>query len=144
MHPAHNVFKLSLVGSFILLCGCSSLPQLLTLKSYGDNQAAQKKYAETQDKSFEKLVKAVNDNRLQEYPDKKNFLKYFGDPIYTKNLVKQGQPVEEWLYRYAARFFNSEKVYLYFDPDGKLVDSKHVLHKEEIKAQEKKSDGASL
>ena len=144
MHPTHSAFKLLIISSFVFLYGCSSLSQLLTLKSYGDNQALQEKYAEMQDTNFEKLVKVAQSNLLLDYPDKKSFLRNFGDPIYTKNLTKKGQLLEEWLYRYAARFFNSEKVYLYFDRDGKLVDFKHILPKEEIKAEGEQNDGTTL
>lgn len=108
-------------------CGCaklSHLQELLTLKSFSDNQDAQKRYVEKQDKKFDQLLAVVKAGRLNEFSDKKSFLKEFGEPIFTKKLDDGS---EEWLYRYTAKLFGSEKVYLYFNNSGKLIDSKHVM-----------------
>jgi hypothetical protein len=109
--------------------GCAKiahLNELLVMKALSDNQTIQERYIVEQDKKFEKLLEVVKDNRLQEFPDQKSFLKNFGEPLFSKVIKKEGKDLEEWMYRYSARLFHSEKVYLYFDPSGKLVSFKHV------------------
>ena len=128
-----------LVISVILLCGCAKvehLDQLLTLKSLSDNQAQQTKLVESRDKKFGKLLEAIKSNRLSEYPDKKSVFNTFGEPIFIKKTVKDEKPIEKWLYRCAVKMTGSEKVYLYFDDAGKLVDSLYV----KPEAKEKRED----
>ena len=123
---------------FILLCvlpaltGCaklSHLPQLLTLKAYSENKDEQQDYVQKHDTNFEKLLKAVADNSLAQDKDKKSVLREFGDPILTQRLVRDNVTVDRLLYRYATKYFDSEKVYIYFDKKGKLLDWKHVVPK---------------
>lgn len=117
------------VAGLFLACalsGCAKLAhlqELLTLKGLSDNQAAQQKYVEKQDKRFEQLLEAVKANRMNEFSDQKAFLKAFGEPIFKKSTDTSGQ---KWLYRYTAKLFGSEKVYLYFDQSGKLLNYEHV------------------
>ena len=115
--------------ALIFLCGCAKLAhleELLTLKSLSDNQVEQAKYIEAQDKKFKALLEAVENNRLDQYPNQRSFLKAFGQPIFTKKVKKENQQLEQWLYRYGAKFEGSEKVYLYFDDSGNLVSWKHI------------------
>ncbi|MFH1359514.1 MAG: hypothetical protein ABIJ41_00560 [Candidatus Omnitrophota bacterium] len=115
----------SLIAFVIFLSGCakvSHLQELLTLKTYSDNQGLQDQYVQEQDEKFAKLLGAIKEKRIQDYPSKKSFLKNFGDPIFTKVVNKNNQNVEQWLYRYAQKYFNSPKVYAYFDSSGQLID----------------------
>ncbi len=115
-----------LVVILLFSCGCaklSHLQELLTLKGLSDNQDDLNRYVEKQDKKFDQLLAVVKAWRLNEFSDKKSFLKEFGDPVLTKKL---DNGTEQWLYRYTAKLFGSEKVYLYFDNSGKFVDYKHV------------------
>ena len=103
--------------------GCAKLEhlqELLTLKDLSDDRDQQDIYVRNHDESFERLLKAVNNNSLDQFPDKKSFLKTFGKPLLTEQAVLNGQSLEKWLYRYATRSFGSPKVYLYFDQSGKL------------------------
>ena len=120
------------------LPGCAKLAhleQLLTLKAVSDNRDAQKKFVEEQNKRFEELLEIVKKDSLRNYPDKKSILKNFGEPVFTRDIVRHGQPLELWLYRYATKYFGSEKVYLYFDETGKLVDFGHFIPPENQTAQ---------
>ena len=106
--------------------GCAKvahMQELLTLKALSDNQTQQAKYIEGQDKKFEKLLETLKTGQLQKYPNQKAILKTFGEPIFKKTMTDSSQ---EWLYRYAAKLFDSEKVYLYFDADGHLKHWKHI------------------
>ena len=121
---------LMIILAAVWLGGCAKLAhlkELLTLKTLSENQAEQKKYIDRQNKKFEGLLIAVNNNELAKYPDKKSILKEFGEPILTKTVFEDEEVREEWLYRYSAKLSGSEKVYLYFDVTGRLVNWKDVL-----------------
>ena len=110
--------------------GCGVLThwdQLMTLQAMSENQTQQQKYVEAQDKNFKKLLEAiVSENFKADFPDQESFKKAFGDPVFTEKITKSGQTLEEWLYRFAVKFKDSEKVYLYFDASGNLTDFIHV------------------
>lgn len=121
------IFSLFLVGCAKL----AHLQQLLTLKAYSQNQDLQAKHVKAQDQKFEELLEVVKTDSFDQYPDKKSFLKAFGDPVFLKKVVREGIPYDLWLYRYAVQLKGSEKVYLYFDKSGKLHDWKHVAAKQQ-------------
>ncbi|HLD69506.1 MAG TPA: hypothetical protein VJA17_01965, partial [Candidatus Omnitrophota bacterium] len=79
-------------------------------------------YVRNHDESFERLLAAVKNNSLDQFPDKKSFLKAFGKPLLSKQVAWKGWTLQRWLYRYATKSFCSPKVYLYFDQSGKLKD----------------------
>ncbi|MFA5059597.1 MAG: hypothetical protein WC676_03120 [Candidatus Omnitrophota bacterium] len=113
----------------IIFCGCAKLAhleELLTLKSFSDNQAQQVKYVEVQDKKFALLLEAIKNDQMKDHPDKKEFLKTFGQPILAKRVVENGVELEEYLYRYSAKLSGSEKVYVYFDAQGKISRWRYV------------------
>ena len=113
----------------IFLAGCAKLAhlqELLTLKSLSDNQTTQHQYIQEQNKKFEALLDVIKNNRMSDYPDKKSFLRAFGEPIFSKTIKKDGKPLEKWLYRYAQKLSGHEKVYLYFDSSRKLLYWDHV------------------
>lgn len=116
-----------LVIFLFTLTGCTQAKQvahmdeLLRLKGMSESQDEQGKFVEDQNKRFDMLIEAVKSGRLKEYPDKKSIVKSFGPPVFIRDTVQDGQPAEQWLYRYATKYFKSEKVYLYFDLQGKLL-----------------------
>jgi len=115
------VFVFFFVGS-----GCAKLAhldELLTLKGLSDNQDMQVRYVEKQDKKFEQLADAVKNNQMDGFPDKKAILRAFGEPIFAKQSEEKS---EVWLYRYTTKLFGSQKIYLYFDASGKLIEWQHV------------------
>lgn len=113
---------------FILLAavcsGCAKVAQLqelLTLKGYSDEKVAEEKYIKAQDRKFEKLMAAVQGGTIKKYAKAAAVLKTFGDPVFIRPAVKDGAKCEEWLYRYTIKYFDSPKVYLYFDSKGKIL-----------------------
>lgn len=115
----------------ILLSGCakfSHLDELLTLKAMSEDGDAQAKYVAEQDAKFEALVKEVREGTLKKGLTQKEAWKIYGDPIARRPMVKNGEDVEQWLRRYCVRRFDSDKVYLYFDKDQKLVDWEFVKY----------------
>ena len=109
--------------------GCAKLThlqELLTLKAYSDEQEGQAEYVKEQDARFEKLLAAVNSGDIENYFTPEQIIKTFGDPVFRREAEREGQVLEVWLYRYAIRFFDSDKVYLYFDDENRLKDWEHV------------------
>ena len=108
----------------VLLTGCAKLQhldQLLTLKGLSDEQTQMGQEIERQDARFERLAAAVEEGSISEYKDQKSVAGQFGPPIFTEKVQEDGRPIEVWVYRYAARFFDSPKVYLYWDQSGQLA-----------------------
>ena len=103
------------------------LDQLLVIKGMSDNRDEQFKSVDEQNKKFEQLLEVVKNNWLNKYPDKKSILSSFGPPIFSRSVVDEGQPREEWLYRYATKYFNTDKIYLYFDGKGNLIRGDRVV-----------------
>ena len=121
-----------IILSFMMLSGCAKLAhlqELLTLKDVADNHAFQKKYVHQQNDNFKKLLEAVQNNSLTNGSDTISITKTFGDPILTKEIERDGQNLQRWLYRRADKLYNAEKVYLYFDSTGKLVNWEHIPQK---------------
>ncbi len=113
----------------IFLSGCAKLAhmqELLTLKAMSDDGERQKRYVKAQDDKFAALLEKVKSQQIKTYPDQRSILKAFGDPIMTKAVEKDGQVLEQWLYRYSVKFFDSEKVYLFFDNKGQLIQWEYV------------------
>ena len=99
------------------------MDELLTLKGVADEQKGQSKYVGQQDKRFENLRAVVQSGQIKKYSHQKQIASKFGEPIYKKSAKREDQTLELWIYRYSVKYFDSDKVYLYFDQEGKLVDS---------------------
>jgi len=113
----------------LLLSGCAKvrhLDQLLTLKDLADEQTRLGKYVEEQDRNFELMLEEAKAGTLDQYSNKRKIQRAFGDPVYARNMKEGDQELESWLYRYATKYFDVEKIYLYFDLDGNLVKSKYI------------------
>ena len=111
------------------LSGCAKLQhmdELLTLKRVADEQAAMAKQVEAQDKKFESLIEAVKKDRIKKYDHEKSVKRAFGEPIFIRERERDNQQLSEWFYRHSTEFFGSDKVYLYFDAEQKLVDYRYV------------------
>jgi len=120
-----SILFLALIG----LSGCAKvqhLDQLLTLKALADEQVVMGQYVEEQNQKFELMIEEVKAGTLDQYLNKKRILRTFGNPIHVKHINKNDQELESWLYRYSMQFFDSEKIYLYFDPDDNLVESEYI------------------
>ncbi|MBI5149978.1 MAG: hypothetical protein HZA28_04320 [Candidatus Omnitrophica bacterium] len=104
--------------------GCAKIAhmdQLLTLKAVSDEQTQMGKEIKRQDAKFERLVAAVEEGLIAKYKSQKSVSGEFGQPVYVWQTDDDGQSLEVWAYRYAAQFFGSPKVYLYWNQSGELV-----------------------
>lgn len=112
-----------------LLSGCAKvrhLDQLLTLKALADEQEQLGQYVKEKNQNFDLMVKEAKEGTLEQYPNKRKIQRVFGDPVFARNVVTDGQDLESWLYRYATDYFGAEKIYLYFDLEGNLVKSQYM------------------
>jgi hypothetical protein len=101
--------------------GCSilgNLNEIFTLGQYSREKDTQHALVKSTDDHYDALVKAIDQNRINDYKDQASFLYAFGEPILKKNL-SDGQ--ERWLYRHAIYRTAKDKVYVYFDHGGKMV-----------------------
>ncbi|MFH1655973.1 MAG: hypothetical protein ABH954_05135 [Candidatus Omnitrophota bacterium] len=114
---------------FFVLCaflsGCAILrhkDQLLTLKRLGDDQARQEKSIKIQEKRFQVLLLDYERGRLKKGTTRRRILSRYGEPISMKGLEGDPYIAEQFAYRHPEEIFGSEKVYLFFDKDSKLID----------------------
>jgi len=116
-----------------LLSGCSTakkiqhLPQLLTIKHYADSKAQIEKDVEKQDRLFDELIQEIGNDPFR-YETADQIEERFGSPIFKRQKESHGKMLVEWLYRY-QKVFDGDKVYMYFDEQGKLVNLEYVKQK---------------
>ena len=112
--------------------GCMKLKQvlyvrpLLTLKASSDEGDTMDSYVKAQDMKFEALVAALYDGTLEHGLTQEKIKEGFGDPVMIENVTRNNQEMTLWLRRYTVRYWDSDKVYLYFDKAGKLQDWEFV------------------
>ncbi|MFH1622669.1 MAG: hypothetical protein ABIA97_06085 [Candidatus Omnitrophota bacterium] len=110
---------------FFFICGCS--PELNTLITISREQEAQNKYLATQSKYFKTLLSRIEDNKLKLGLSAQKIISYYGEPIVVKD-INSGR---RFLYREPVDFNPKKKVYLYFDPEDKLVDFELIVREEQ-------------
>jgi hypothetical protein len=109
----------------ILICfclsGCSilfNLDEVCTLEDYSHESDAQHRLVKSIDDHYDALAKVLAQGQMGDYKDEASFERTFGDPILKKDLSGGGQ---RWLYRHAIYRSSKDKVYVYFDPAGKMI-----------------------
>ena len=55
-----------------------------------------------------------------------SIVRMYGEPLGKREIEKDGKKLERWNYRYQMKYFESEKVYLYFNEEKRLVGWEHV------------------
>ncbi len=104
--------------------GCktvSHMDELLLLKELSEEQKEMGEEVKLTDAHFDSLVKAVESGDILNYKDQDAIKETFGPPIFIESVVQKGATYKRWLYRYSVQFFDSKKVYLYFNAAGKLI-----------------------
>ena len=107
----------------VFISGCSVFShyqELITLKRVGDSQGEIDRYLKKQEKLFYKLSNDIKNNNLKEGAKKQRILAVYGDPILSKTLEDSPLQSEVLLYRHPTNYFSSQRIYLYFNPKGKL------------------------
>lgn len=130
INKGRNMKKILLiVVSILIFSGCAKLQhldQLLTLKDMSDEQTRLQQYIEQQDKKFDKLLQAVKERTLVKNVRGQSIVRMYGEPLGKREVEKDGKKLERWNYRYQMKYFESEKVYLYFNEEKRLVGWEHV------------------
>ena len=116
------------------LSGCAKLRhlnELLTLKDYSEEQASIDGQVKLQDEKFDRLLEAVRSGKIDAYKEEKEILDNFGEPVLKREEKGEEEILSEWLYRYQVKYFDTDKVYLYFDNNGILKDWKVIEGRKE-------------
>ena len=110
-----------------LVIGCSArhVEEIMRVQAVSKEMEAQQSSVQAQDSKFKELLVVVENGSIKDYQTQTDFIKNFGQPIFTKILTEKGKWQELWLYRYSGKLWGSEKVYLYFDSAGNLVKWEH-------------------
>jgi len=130
-----NILYLAL--TCLCLSGCTileNLDEISILQDYSGEKEGQHRLVKSINDHYDALSKAKMPNCSDfdklghcegpnNYPDEASFVHSFGDPILKKDLSNGTQ---RWLYRYAVYRFAKDKVYVYFDRDGKIIKWKKL------------------
>lgn len=103
------------------LSGCTiieNLDELSAMGEYSREKDNQHHLVKSINDHYDALTKVIDQKAISGYKDKASFVSSFGEPILKRDLSNGGQ---RWLYRYAIYRFAKDKVYVYFDRDGKQV-----------------------
>lgn len=105
----------------LFISGCFFLPEnLKTLKNVGDSQKEINSYLSRQVKLFNRLLADLKRNALRPGISKERFIRIYGDPVISKEIAgPSGNTM--LLYRHPTNYFKSDRVYLYFDREEKLL-----------------------
>lgn len=109
----------------ILFCGCAKLAhldELLALKSVSDNQRQIEIYLAKQECGFNRLKDDIKNNRLKQGELKRSVIAKYSEPVLTKKAMPENVGVKEiLLYRHPTNYFKSDRIYLCFDANNRLV-----------------------
>lgn len=114
--------KLYLCCVFVLISGC--VPRFNTeaisvLKQLSKNQKEIDDYVQIQREGFLRLEQDILREKLYAGLPKQEIISRYGDPIYCSPSAEHEQKLA-CLYRQPMEFFSVDRIYLYFDADGRL------------------------
>lgn len=101
-----------------VVAGCG--PAISTLQRYSKEQDLIEREVERAKKKFDLLVEDIKQERLKEGRSKRKFIRIYGKPVIT-NAIDSNEAVLELLYRDPLKFFDTPKVYVYFNKEEKLI-----------------------
>ena len=78
------------------------------------------RYLDRQTKLFSVLLNDLKHEKLRVGMTKIKFIKTYGEPIFSRKF-EDGTNEELLFYRHPTKYFDSQKVYLFFDNSGKLI-----------------------
>lgn len=127
--PFKTFFLFVLCGQVFGCSAAGKIDELLTLKNMSDSQKLMEEDVKAEDQRFEAMLNEFGTAQWKNYTAKTHFLEHFGQPIVIKHKDYQDRLTEIWVYRYSTRFFDSPKIYLYFDDSGVLLKSDLINNK---------------
>lgn len=126
-----NILRYVLLLWVVFLCSScaaiSHLDEALVLKEYSDDKDAQAAFVAESDRRFDELRSFIaKGDPFDEYRSRKEFIARFGEPVLVQTVIlPDGAKEERLLYRYATRYFDGPKVYVFFDSSGQLTRVEH-------------------
>ena len=117
----------------LILAGCAQVKQiqnldpLLTLKSYSDEKEEQEKWVSLEEKKFEVLLTAVSSKSIDQASTDDSVLQSFGEPVLVDHIKENDIVIDRWLYRHPIQKLSRQRVYFYFNPDGRLIRYEQVV-----------------
>lgn len=97
------------------------LDEARTIQSFSAQKDEQHQYVRDVDARFDQLLAAAQSGEIKKYRTKENIVNAFGPAVLTQNIVVDGQPLMQCLYRHAIGPKAKQKVYLYFNAQGQLT-----------------------
>jgi len=114
-----NVILTIALLSCISGLGCSVVDELLVLKQYGANQDEIEGYIKESEELFNKLVEDAKAGRIKLGISESEFVAIYGAPVIVQESANpKGKVVA--VYRYPTYYFDTDKVYIYYDDDFRL------------------------
>lgn len=118
----------------ISLEGCTGITyysQLMALKRFQANAQEIDEHLRIQAESFNRLIDDVKNSRLQKGVSKAEIIRRYGYPAFCKDTDAEADVKEVCLYHYPGKYFNTDKVYLYFDKHENLYSWEFVKERYE-------------
>jgi len=114
-----------IIPYLVLICLCSSgcvilenLDEISILGDYSREKENQHHLVKSIDDHYDALIKIIDQGHIGDYKTQASWVHSFGEPLLKKDLKDGGQ---RWLYRHAVYRLSKDKVYVYFDRDGKMI-----------------------
>lgn len=102
-----------------LACGCA-MEKIRLLKSLAQDEKEKEAYINKQTGGFLKLQKDISGGKLKEGLSKQEVVGAYGEPVLCS--AAQAEPnAERCLFRRPVEFFNTDKVFIFFDEQERLV-----------------------
>jgi hypothetical protein len=126
-----NFFSMLLIT--VILSGCTQVKQLqnidplLTLKGYSDEKEDQEKWIAQEAKRFENIVAAVKDKSVEHFSTQESFRQQFGEPVLIEHIPDGTASIERWLYRHPIQKLATDRVYIFFDSNGRFLRYEHIV-----------------
>jgi len=98
---------------------------LKSLITYSKDRNAMVKEYKKETSKYQKVKKAVSEERLEVGETTEDISKKYGDPIVI--VSESGGDLLRWVYKPSKdSFFKGEKIYLFFDQFGRLMDWQEI------------------
>lgn len=112
-----------MLGLFtVLTIGCSGgLQGIATLRNYSSNHGQIAQQVKIQQKLFRMLIADIDKKNIKAGLSYSDLLRRYGEPILVWNTDGASLVPKKVLYRDPVKYFNTDKVYLYFDSSDSLV-----------------------
>lgn len=105
--------------------GCHSLghvDELWLLKQYGDEADAMDEDIDVAEAEYRQIREDADNGRLAAGIDRDTVRERYGDPVYVQDPADRQGAAVMWMYRRPVHFFDSDRVLLYFNKEGRLIE----------------------